>query len=250
MNKSTKELDKVWTKFLSCYRSINDGFREFQYDLDNKTTKFTTFYNDTNPVLEDDPNDEIFINNLMDNVFYFYYNSWNILKKKFLKDLVNINQWLKNNNIKKNNTVTQLPTYIDFTNIFILINDSLEALYSHEINITENNTPNYFKNFKYHNHLAWIERLKRTINFHNNIWVHFNNNLLDELRFYNVNVEKETITYFNNLDIKLNKKQNIKKIKKMKMRDCIQKTKLLENKISKLKKENEILISSSQSNEN
>ena len=242
MDQNRNELKIIWNNLLKCYKSVNDALKELQYEIENKTIKFPSYYNSNNQLFDDNPNDELFINNVINNVFYFYYNSWNIFKKKCIKDLLNFNYWLQNKKVKKDSKLCYIPNYIDFKNIFILINQNLDIRYKNS-NIKSDN--DFIENFKYHDYLALIEKLKRTISYHKNIWTHHNNNLLDELIFYNINVNKQTIRYFDNLNVNLEKKINIKNVKNLKLREVTKKYKNLKQQIKDLKQENVKLSNSS-----
>lgn len=242
MNQDINELKIIWNNLIKCYKSVNDSLKELQVDIENKTIKFSSYYNTTNQLFDDDPNDDVFIINVVNNLFYFYYNSWNILKKKCMKDLQNFNYWLQNKKIKKDIKLCFIPRIVDFENIFVLISDNLNIRYQNS-NVKSDN--DFIENFKYHDYLALNEKLKRTISYHKNIWIHHNNNLLDELVFYNINVEKPTIRYFDNLNVNLEKKINVKNIKNLKLRDVTKKYKNLKQQVKDLKKENEKLASSS-----
>ena len=241
----TQDINKVkiiWNNLIKCYKSINDSLKELQLEIENKTIKFKPYYNDNNQIFDDDPNDELFVINIINNIFYFYYNSWNIFKKKCLKDLQNFNYWLQNKKIKKDSKLCFIPNFNDFENIFISITNNLDIRYENS-NIKSDN--NFIENFKYHDFIALNEKLKRIISYHNNIWINHNNNLIDELVFYNIDVNKKTIRYFNNLNINLQKKNNIKNIKNIKSRDITKKYKNLKQQIKDLKQENVKLANSS-----
>jgi len=242
MNEKTNQLKIIWKDLLKCYKSVNNALKELQVEIENKTVKFPSYYNSNNQLFDDDPNDEIFINTIINNVFYFYYNSWNIFKKKCMKDLLNFNHWLQNKKMKKDSKLCYIPNKIDFENIFILINQNLDIRYKNNEIKSDND---FIENFKYHDFLALNEKLKRTISYHKNIWIHHNNNLLDELIFYNINVNKQTIKYFDNLNVNLEKKINIKNIKNLKLREVTKKYKNLKQEVKDLKLENEKLSSSS-----
>lgn len=181
MNQDYKEL-------LKCYKSINNALKELQYELDNKKIALPTYYDKNINIFDNNPNDEIFINSILNNTFYFYYNSWNVLKIKCMKDLIYFNRGLLNNVQKKDKKLGYIPTYNNFENMFNLIKTNINTRYK---NNKQNSDKKYIEAIKFHD-LSFInEKLKNIITFHNNIWIHTNENLLNELKFYNINVNNK-----------------------------------------------------------
>lgn len=200
-----QELNNIYNGLVVCYKSLNNGLRELYYLLENNKRAYSL-----TETIEND--DIIFEMNLLDNIFYFYYNSWNKLKIKYYKDLLNLDYWIENAERNRNIIIYQSPKFIELTSLTKSIISKIEEKDNQQ-------------------------ELKRILAYHKNIWFNYNNNLLDELVFNQVKVNSSSIRYFNTLDSKLISKKKSDTIKYSKSR-LIQKTNnILKSEIDKMKKQ-------------
>ena len=206
-----KEINNIYTGLIICYKSLNNGLRELNYLLQEKKVNYPNYYSD------DD--DNIFEMNLLDNIFFFYYNSWNQLKIKYYKDLLGLDYWIDNKLIKRHIIIDKPPNFIEITTLTKSIIRKL---------INTKKKENEMK-------------LKKLLYYHKNLWFNYNNNLLDELVFNHVQINNSSIRYFNNLDSKLIKKKESDIIKYSRSRIIQKENNILKSEIDKLKKENNML---------